>query len=347
MKERNMESASGFLSRRGFIKAIPAFGLAFGLPNWFLQWKALGFKPQPSRVTPFITPNKNFYLVAVNPSFRPAFSPQQVNAHWSLELVGLNGASRRFGYDELVKRATRKTAYTFECIGNRVGGGLIGNAQWHVIPLKELLQQAPGGIGGTQSVGFEGLDDFYSSVSVGRAIDDYAFIALMMNGTPLPGAHGFPARSILPDLYGMKQPRWLRKISLLADAHTTSFWEDHGWAGEVPVKTMSRIDPRSGLAAGKSADLSGIAFAGRRGIAKVEISFDDGKTWATCRLATPEMPDVWSLWRYTWPAPTAGDHTLMVRATDGSGKLQTAVPQDAAPDGASGYHEIDVDVTAG
>jgi DMSO/TMAO reductase YedYZ molybdopterin-dependent catalytic subunit len=150
---------------------------------------------------------------------------------WSLELVDDHGAARRFRHSELFNRATRKIDYTFECIGNGVGGQLIGNARWHVIPLRELLAEAPGGIAAVRSVMFTGLDDFYSSVSAARALDDYALLAVRMNGETLPAAHGLPARVILPDLYGMKQPRWLRRIALQRAQQTTSHREERGWAG--------------------------------------------------------------------------------------------------------------------
>ncbi len=340
-------SASGFASRRGFLLAGAAMAVDF-LPfsRWFEQWRAVGKTPRPAQLTPFITPNKDFYLVAVDPSFRPRFDTRSVQTSWTLELGSVGGHSRSYRYDELLQRATRRVRHTFECIGNGVGGQLIGNAEWHVIPLKELLAEAQGGAAAAKSVMFTGLDDFYSSVSAARALDDYAFLALRMNGDPLPAGHGFPARVILPDLYGMKQPRWLRRIALQAEAQTTSYWEKRGWAGEVPVKTMSRLDPPGEVKAEERVALSGIAYAGRRGIAKVEISLDGGATWVECKLLNPQTPNVWSLWRYEWNKPSPARYTLEVRAIDGHGDLQTAHRQDAFPDGASGYDRKSVQVDA-
>jgi DMSO/TMAO reductase YedYZ molybdopterin-dependent catalytic subunit len=261
-------------------------------------------------------------------------------------VLGADGRSRSFGYGELLARATRRVHYTFECIGNAVGGQLIGNAEWHVVPLKEILSEAPGGPGDAGSVNFVGLDDFYSSVSAERALDDHAFLALRMNGVPLPAAHGFPARVILPDLYGMKQPRWLKSVTLQRGSRTTSFWEERGWAGEVPVRAMSRLDPRADEHAGRPLDLTGVAFAGCRGISKVEISLDEGRNWVACQLVTPERAGVWSLWRYEWRAPTPGRVALEVRATDGSGKTQTAERHDTFPSGATGYDRESLTVAA-
>jgi DMSO/TMAO reductase YedYZ molybdopterin-dependent catalytic subunit len=344
MPSRDAEGDAGFFTRRGFIQVVAASAGALLLQNCSQEEQALGYRPKAKSYTAFITPSEEFYLVAVDPSYRPPFGQADVDAHWSLELVGLNGQKKNFSYPELHKRANRIALYTFECIGNQVGGQLIGNARWHVVPLKTILQEAPGGVSGAHSVMFEGLDDFYSSVSLARCLDDYAFIAMQMNDVPLPGAHGFPARVILPDLYGMKQPRWLRRITLQESADTTSYWEKRGWAGEVPVKTTSRIDRPQLVRPGEPFELTGIAFAGKRGIAGVEVSLDDGAHWTACELVTGERPDVWSLWRYRWDRPTPGRHRLKVRATDGTGELQTAKEQGRYPDGASGYHQVSVDI---
>ena len=186
---------------------------------------------------------------------------------------------------------------------------------------------------------FEALDDFYSSVSATRAFDVQAFLAYEMNGEPLPPGHGFPARVLLPDVYGMKQPRWLSRIVLEETTATTSFWERRGWAGEVPVKTMSRID-RGTIAPDVPNELSGVAYAGARGIRAVEVSLDGGTSWQPGELVTGTAANAWSLWRYTWPNPKPGRYKVLVRATDGRGEVQTAIEQGAYPDGASGYHSL-------
>lgn len=340
-----VEGVQGFLSRRGFIQVMAAGAAMAALANCSKEHQALGFRPERQRQTTFITLNEEFYLVAVDPSYRPPLNPTTVQDNWRLELVGLDGNTHHAAYAELDEQASRVIPYTFECIGNPIGGRLIGNANWHVVPLKEYLKRA-GLSTEVKSVMFEGLDDFYSSVSIERASDDYAFIALKMNGAPLPAGHGFPARVILPDLYGMKQPRWLRRITLLADTDTTSYWERRGWAGEIPIKTFSRLDPMPGLAAGETGRLTGTAFAGARGIREVEVSLDDGQTWQACRLETPSQPHVWSLWSYQWEKPPSGRHTIQVRATDNTGRLQTAERTRSYPDGASGYHSEAIDIVA-
>jgi DMSO/TMAO reductase YedYZ molybdopterin-dependent catalytic subunit len=337
MPDKFCEGIYGFKSRRGFLRLCAAVTAATVLPACE-EWRSVGYRPSASEKTSYITSNDDFYLVAVDTSFRPVVTPKNANANWSLDVYGLDGnVAARLGYNELISEASRVVPYTFECIGNPVDGQLIGNAQWHVVPLKEIIKKAASGSSNVRSVLFEGLDDFYSSVSVQRTLDDYAFIAVKMNGVPLPPAHGFPARVILPDLYGMKQPRWLRSIKLLEDKNTTSYWEKRGWAGEVPIKTMSRIDARTQPMPVNAAELTGIAFGGARGVKKVEVSLDNEKSWQACELVSGTQANVWSLWRYDWRKAVPGRYTVTVRATDGKGVLQTSKQSGRFPDGASGY----------
>lgn len=344
-----MPDEYGFLTRRGFIKVLGGSAAAVGLMGRSGPSDAFGLGelfssgPKPRQVTPYIMPNKDFYLVAVNPSFRPQVTPQTVEGNWALEMVGLSGSAQRYDWHQLMNTANHTVFKTFECIGNPVGGNLISNANWHVIPLKTLLSRLPG-VNHAKSVMFRGLDDFYSSISIDRCLDDYAFIAVLMNGEPLPAKHGFPARVMLPDLYGMKQPRWLTRIALQKTSNTTSYWEERGWAGEVPVKIMSRLDPPGPVTADSQVEMTGAAYAGHRGVRGVEVSLDDGKHWTPCQIKHADRHDAWSTWSYTWTRPTAGQHNLTVRAIDGKGDMQTAKRQGTAPNGASGYDQLGVTV---
>lgn len=331
------------LSRRGFVHicATGAVGaLLQACESRPLRGRGSGLAEQPRRITTFITANEDFYVIAVDPEFDPGVTIETVHDNWSLELVSNDGEKRSLSHAELDRLAVHSVHYTFECIGNPPGGPLIGNASWRVLPLAPLLKSV-GSRGPTpRAVMFEGLDGFYSSVSLERATDDYAFIALDMNGVPLPSEHGFPARVILPDMYGKKQPRWLKRITLLDDAETTSYWEDRHWR-PGPVKTTSRIDPiPEEIASGSSLALTGMAFAGARGIAGVEISLDGQRTWRPCRLTTPEREHVWTLWTYTWPSPPRGRYEIAVRAMDQTGEMQIARQTSAFPDGATGLHAL-------
>ncbi len=296
--------------------------------------------------TPFIIPNDDFYLVAIDTSFTPDFTPETVQRDWSLAVRGFHGAGRRLTYRDLRNMPPAEFLYTFECIGNSVGGDLIGNARWRGVPLKQVLSPVLGDSRSGHTVMFRALDGFYSSVSIERCLSDDSFIAYEMNGEPIPPAHGFPARVILPDLYGMKQPRWLGSIELVESAEATGYWDERGWASEVPIKTMSRLDepPAGAPVEGQPYKLSGIAFAGARGVERVDVSLDGGATWSKCRLVEGGDPNVWATWAYDWQGPEPGDHALVVRAVDGQGRVQIAEEQGSYPDGASGYHTIGVDV---
>ena len=344
------EGTSGFRTRRGFIGLAAAGVVGSALPGCtylgsFLP-PAIGHLPSARRRTPFLTPNEDFYLVAIDPTFRPNLTSETVREQWALELIGLNGETHRLGYDDLDARARHIIPYTFECIGNPVGGQLIGTAEWRVVPLREILADMPGGMDGARTVLFEALDGFYSSVTLQRATDDYAFLALDMNGVPLPAGHGFPVRVILPDLYGKKQPRWLHRITLLEDDKPTSYWERRFWNGSQPPRTTARFDLPDAATAGSPLTVTGMAFAGADGVHAVEVSLDDGGTWVRCDLVTPTHPHVWSLWRYTWPRPTEGRHRLAVRAIDAQGRIQSGRRRPRFPSGASGWHRTAVTVAA-
>lgn len=330
------------IRRRALLRGLATSGVLVGTVGCGALARTVGFRPEPESHTPFIMRTENLFVVAVDPSYKPPVTIENVASAWALDVVGVDGRRTQLGYEELSLLATRRVLYTLECVGNPVGGQLIGNVGWDVVPLREILRRAPGGMTAALTVRCEALDGFFSSVSIRRAAADDAFLALRMNGEPLTPEHGFPARVLLPDLYGKKQPRWLGRIVLSGESRTDSYWERRGWAGEVPVKTMSRIDPPGRLSA-EPAELSGIAFAGRRAIRQVEVSIDGGP-WSPCVLMRAPEPNVWSGWQYRWETPVSGRHLVRVRAIDGRGVVQTEAHQGSFPDGASGYHEMQVDV---
>lgn len=349
----NPSSTPRCQSRRGFVALLARASAAAGVAAAGLWEVACRPSPigkatarGPGGRTMYITPNEDFYLVALNTSFRPDLDLATVEDRWQLELVGLDRRAA-LGYRDLRGMRSTEVIQTFECIGNEVGGDLIGNARWRCAPLKEVLLPVLPKRRAGLTVLFHGLDDYFDSVSLDRAVDEQAFIAYEMNGEPLPAGHGFPARVLLPDLYGMKQPRWLRRIEILEAPETTGYWVEQGWASEVPVKTMSRIDrpPRQALVAGRRHALTGIAYAGARTIERVEVSADGGATWVEARLASESHPNAWALWAYDWTPPASGSYALVCRATDSTGAVQTAEAQGVFPDGASGRHRIDVSVS--
>ena len=329
--------------RRAFLRGLATSGVVLTTTGCGSLERTVGLRPEPKSHTPFITSTEDLFVVAVDPSYRPPLTIENVGSQWALDVVGVDTRKTKLSYEELSVLTTRRVFYTLECVGNPVGGQLIGNMRWDVVPLREILRRAPGGAASARTVRFEALDGFFSSVSISRATDDDAFLALRMNGEPLPPAHGFPASVLLPDLYGKKQPRWLKRIVLSEGSRTDSYWERRGWAGEVPVKTLSRVDPPGRLSAAEAAKFTGIAFAGHRAIRQVEISIDAG-AWRRCAVVTAPESNVWSLWQYTWDTAAPGRHVVRVRAIDGRGALQTQTRQGSFPDGASGYHELQIDV---
>ena len=231
---------------------------------------------------------------------------------------------------------------TIACVSNEVGGDLVGNALWRGARLRDVLDRAGVQAGATQVVGrsFDGWTAGFPTAWLD--VDDReALVAVAMNGDPLPPEHGYPARLIVPGLFGyVSATKWLTNIELTTLEAFDGYWVPLGWAKEAPILTQSRIDvPGSGasLSAGQQ-PVAGVAWAPDRGVSKVEVQVDDG-AWAAAELSTPISDATWVQWLYRWDAPP-GDHTLRVRATDGTGEVQTSTVTEPAPDGARGYHTI-------
>ena len=330
------------LSRRHVLKAFAAATiLSFMRPPSVSAGLLDGlFGHQARTPTPPITPNEDFYIT----SYR---SPPTIRlSDWALSIKGLVERPQTLIYEQLIERPAVIQVVTLECVGNTVGGEFIGTAEWTGVPLQALLQESrlrhP-----AYDVVLRAADGFSDSITVDRAMLGDVIIAHQMNGVPLPAAHGFPARVIVPGHYGMKSVQWLTEIEAVPN-DAKGYYQQKGWTEEAIVKTMSRIDvPGHGATVkGLHQKIEGLAFAGSRGIKHVELSMDGGDHWEPANLAAPLSPYAWRFWSYDWTVPTPGRYTLVVRATDGSGSLQTSVEQDPAPDGASGLHEITVTVAA-
>lgn len=286
---------------------------------------------------PAVTPTDDFYIVSKNFSM---FGNPVVDAErWRLEIDGFVARPFSLGYDELLALPAEEVYLTLSCISNEVGGPLISTALWRGVPLARMLERA-GPLPEGARVSFLAADGYSSSVPLAVALARPAMVAYAMNGQPLPRSHGYPARVLLPGRYGMKCPKWLRGIRLVGD-DDRGYWESRGWSDSAIVKTASRIDlPRRGavVPAGRL-PAGGIAFAGDRGVAGVEVSLDGGRSWARAATRPPLSPWTWVLW--TWEARLPpGQHELRVRAVDGRGEVQSEVVADPLPDGASGHHTI-------
>lgn len=286
-----------------------------------------------------ITPTDRFYVVSKNP---PGFDPQIAAGKWSLEVTGKVGKPMRLTYDEVRAMNSVEQLQTLECISNEVGGDLISNARWKGIRLRDLLARAGGPAPTAVKVAFRCADGYSESVPIIDAMSATTLLAYEMNGAPLPAAHGYPLRLLIPGLYGMKNPKWITKIEVV-DYDFQGYWEASGWSDEPVVKTMSKFDVVSKAPNGE-VELGGVAFAGDRGISAVEYSTDDGKTWRSAALKAALGKFTWVLWAAVWKPAAPGEYRLKVRAHDGNAVLQTSQPAPTLPDGASGYHTLRVQV---
>ncbi len=290
--------------------------------------------------TPFTTPNSEFYRIDTALSF-----PRIRLDRWQVDVTGMVDRPLRLTYDDLRRRPQVERVITLACVSNEVGGQYISNAVFQGVLLADVLREA-GVQPGAEQVFSTSVDGWTCGFPVAAALDGRdAMIALGMNGEALPLEHGFPARLVVPGLYGyVSATKWLKTIELTTWDRATGYWVPRGWAREAPIKTQSRIDvPRSGqtVAAGP-VRIAGVAWAQRRGISKVEVRIDDGE-WHDADLGDAVSDDAWRQWVTDWQA-TPGTHTIQVRATDRTGTTQTADEAPPAPDGATGYHTLDVTV---
>jgi len=285
---------------------------------------------------PEVTPNGEFYQISKN-----FFDPTVDVAKWSLEVKGLVAKPLKLSYTEFTKVAPPVERYrTFECISNEVGGDLIGTAKWKGVRVRDLLAAAEVKPGATTII-WRAVDGFSESIPLAIAMDPESLLAYEMNGEPIPQKHGAPVRVLLLNRYGMKQPKWLTSIEVASHDYT-GYWEQQGWSKEATVKTNSafRVETKEGGAL----LLGGWAFAGNRGISKVEISADGGRTWFPAAVKEALGENCWQLWSGEWKPPAPGSYTLKVRAADGKGALQPADPKPTLPDGGQGYHSVTVRV---
>ncbi len=288
---------------------------------------------------PEVTPTGQFYLVSKN-----FFDPTVDVARWSLKVTGEVNTELKLSLDEFITAAPLVERYqTLECISNEVGGDLISTAKWKGVRIKDILALA--GVKQTaKSVVMRSTDGYTESIPLEVALDPETLLAYEMNGERLSQKHGAPVRVLILNRYGMKQPKWLVSLELSDKEYTSvkGYWELQGWSIEAVVKTNSAF--RVETIEGSELMLGGWAFAGSRGISKVEFSPDEGKTWLPAALKEPLGVNCWQFWSAEWKPPAPGDYVVKVRATDGKGQLQPAEPTPTLPDGVQGYHMVKVHV---
>jgi DMSO/TMAO reductase YedYZ molybdopterin-dependent catalytic subunit len=291
-------------------------------------------------LSPLITPTKDFYRID------EALVVPNINVDtWRLKIDGMVDNPYELSFDDLLAQPLIERDITLACVSNDVGGGLVGNARWLGVRLADVLERAQVDPRATQLVG-RSVDGFTVGFPTAVAIDGRdAMVAVAQNGAPLTREHGFPARLIVPGLYGyVSATKWLREIELTTWEAFDAYWIQRGWAEQAPIKVQSRIDvPRgSGQVTPGRRPVAGVAWAPRRGIERVEFRLDRGP-WQEARLGPSLGDDSWRQWAADWDA-TPGDHTLEVRATTGDGEVQTDVKVAPFPDGATGHHRVAVRV---
>ena len=338
-------AASGFAGRalldRGRLSATPQVG---SLPAAVATAPPLpvGASLDIGDISPILTPTRDFYRIDT-----ALLVPRPDLATWRLKVSGMVARPFELTYDDLVALPLHEQYVTIACVSNEVGGGLVGNALWRGVRLKELLERAGVNPDATQIVG-RAVDGFTVGFPTAWAIADdrEALVAVAMNGEPLPANHGFPARLIVPGLYGyVSATKWLAEIELTTLDAFDAYWIPLGWAKEAPILTQSRIDvPRDGarVEAGTIA-IAGVAWAPDRGVSAVEVQVDEDG-WVVAELSAAISDATWVQFVRRWDA-TPGDHLVRVRAVDGTGDVQTDQRTPPAPDGARGHHTIRVTVT--
>ncbi|GAA4436813.1 sulfite oxidase [Phytohabitans houttuyneae] len=293
-----------------------------------------------AQLAPYVTSNRSFYRIDT-----ALVLPQVDPETWTLRIHGRVRNPITLTFDQLLARPMVERYVTLACVSNEVGGDLIGNALWLGVPLKELLDEA-GPLDGADQVVGRSADGWTCGTPTEVLRDGRdALLAVGMNGEPLPIQHGFPARMVVPGLYGyVSACKWITELEVTSFDDFDAYWVPRGWSAQAPIKTQSRIDtPRSrnNLTAGP-VTVAGVAWAQHRGIKKVEVRVDGGP-WQEATLARSVSVDTWVQWSWRWDA-TPGKHRLQVRATDSTGEVQPEEERPPAPDGATGWHSVNVEV---
>jgi DMSO/TMAO reductase YedYZ molybdopterin-dependent catalytic subunit len=297
-------------------------------------------QPGEASLPSFITPNEDFYRIDTALTV-----PQISRADWALRIHGMVDREITYTFADLEQFEAVQAAVTLTCVSNPVGGNLISNAVWTGYRVRDLLQRS--GISPDADMVLSTSSDGFTAGTPVRALTDDrdSLLAIGMNGVPLPVEHGYPARLVVPGLYGfVSATKWVVDLELTRFDRAEAYWTKLGWSAQAPIKTQSRIDvPRQGqrISAGP-VTVGGVAWAQHRGIRTVEVRIDDGP-WQPATLGAAYSNDTWRLWTFDWQA-TPGAHRVTARATDNTGAVQTEEQSPPAPDGATGWPSITVDV---
>lgn len=366
------------VSRREFLRMVGIIGAGSIASAFFFQWitQLLSSTPMSTNITapsinstsasPIgstsdlssfyadeITPNDRFYRIDTN-----IIPPSIDSSMWNLAVNGLVTSPLTLSYEDIKSMPSVEQYATLECVSNKVGDNLTSTALWKGVSLKDVLDKAQIGTGVIYVV-FRCYDGYDVGVPLQQGLN--ATLAYEMNGVSLPTEHGYPLRAIVPGLYGMMNPKWITSIELV-DTVYEGFWQRRGWANEAHYKIHSSIViPGNALSQrfpglnqsttrmlGNKVPIAGIAFAGDRGISKVEVSTDGGISWEEVTIKKPlSSKNTWVLWATEWNPSSEGQYDLVVRAVDGNGNMQIPGFMTPFPDGSSGYHTVSVTIVKG
>jgi DMSO/TMAO reductase YedYZ molybdopterin-dependent catalytic subunit len=320
----------------------PTAGSARGVPSIDAPSVPMTVQANQTAAAPFDVPKLSYEVLAPSDFYtvsKNLIDPSVDVTTWSLKIDGLVERPTTYVYSDIVALPTYSDYYTLQCISNSVGGDLWGNAHWKGVRLVELLTRV-GLKPGIRKVVFHADDGYTDSIVLDAALRPDTLLAYEMNGKPLTKEHGYPARLLIPGIYGMKNVKWITRIELV-DYDFKGYWMQRGWSDPAPYQTSTRIDVPANRAQVNSGEvaLGGVTFAGYRGIQKVEVSLDDGGTWEDALLKPALGQNTWNLWVLK-KSLDPGTYMVKVRAVDGNGDVQTDREADPLPEGATGYHSI-------
>jgi DMSO/TMAO reductase YedYZ molybdopterin-dependent catalytic subunit len=300
-----------------------------------------------------ITPTDLFYRVDINPV------PPTVDVNsWRLVVKGLVSRPLTLTYEQLKARPSVPQIATLECVSNKIANDFISTAIWNGIRFKDLLDEA-GVKPNAKYIVFRCADGYDVGIPLERGFQEGSILALGMNGETLNAKHGYPVRAIIPGLYGMMNPKWITEIELI-DRVYEGYWQKKGWAnnaqynthsyivipGNAPVRKIFRNLGSVNIVVGEQIPIAGVAFAGDREISRVQVSTDGGATWKDARIKNPLSPYSWVIWATELDVTSKANYRIVVRATDKTGKIQTGEVREPFPNGATGYHMIDVQASS-
>ena len=325
------------------VHSVAADRTSFKLPQPRASAPPIPADVQPNSVAlpSFVTAGADFYRVDT-----ALLIPQLSHADWRLRIHGMVDREATYSFDDLTGFEVVESVTTLTCVSNPVGGKLLSTGIWTGYRLADLLAAA-GVRADADMVLSTSIDGFTAGTPVEAIADGRdALLAIGLNGQPLPSAHGYPARLIVPGLYGyVSATKWVVDLELTRFDKAKAYWTRQGWAPRAPIKTESRIDvPRGGqnVPVGPVV-FGGVAWAQNRGVRAVEVRINDG-VWWPAQLGASYSNQTWRLWSFPWQAKSPGKHTITVRATDNTGAVQTADQVGSVPDGATGWHTVDFTV---